>query len=106
MSTVCAMPPRNDNLFKSHVTSVRFSFAFLRVGERYRDVTPVRNLRQQPSKVPITPSRRKMAGSKPIAHHHLSLIAAQRNATGDARLSRTSVHENGLREGAQTDVEC
>jgi hypothetical protein len=45
-----------------------------------------------------------MAGSKPIAHHHLSLIAAQRNATGDARLIRTSVHENGLREGAHTVV--
>ncbi len=34
----------------------------------------------------------------------LSLTAAQRNATGDARLIRMSVHESGLTEGAQTDV--
>jgi hypothetical protein len=62
------------------------------------------SLRQQPSKVPNTPSSRTMAGSNPIAHHHLSLIAAQRNPIGDARLIRMSVHESGLTVWAHTDL--
>src|SRR5271163_220639 len=85
------------------VTAVTGECARNRIGPCPSDVTGQGDVRQQPSKVPITLSRRKMAGSKPTAHHHLSLIAAQRNATGDARLIRTSARENGLSEGAHED---
>jgi hypothetical protein len=68
------------------------------------DFTSVRNLRQQPSKVPIMLSSSKIAGSSPNAHHHLSLTAAQRTATGDARLISRMDHENNRTEGAQTEV--
>ena len=43
------------------------------------------------------------AGSSPIAHHHLSLTAAQRMAIGEARLVRRTAHESGLAEEPQTD---
>ena len=61
-------------------------------------------LRQQPSNVPIQVNTSNVAGSNPIAHHHLSLIAAQRMAIGDARLARRMAQEGNVNADPQTDV--
>ena len=43
------------------------------------------------------------AGSSPIAHHHLSLMAAQRIGIGEARLIMRIAHESRLADEPQTD---
>ena len=47
-------------------------------------------------------NKNNAAGSSPIAHHHLSLTAAQRIAIGEARLITSTAHESGLAEELQT----